>query len=190
MSLSVISRISAVTALSAAAAGALWFSTRTPETDATPPLRATLSAPVQAQAQASEEAMREARRKLDDALRKAQFAGAAAQSKPTEADGVSSVAQTPPHALVREETQAMIARAERALQDGDVAAARLLLTRAARDGDARALFLLGESHDPAALAARGLPAHLGDAEAARGHYRQAVAKGYAPARPGLVSAQR
>lgn len=188
MSLPALMRASLLVGAGALVGGGVWYGVQdepAPGTAVAPAIVAASHAakpapaadPVPAQ---HAEAMQEAKRKLDAALRKTN----AALSSPAQAEGgVSSIARSLPAPAAREEEDVMIRRAARAMGDGDVASARLLLTRAARSGDPRALFLLAQSYDPEALARRGLPARLGDAAKAAARYKEAAAKGYAPARP-------
>ena len=69
-------------------------------------------------------------------------------------------------------------RGEELLSAGDIAAARLLLERAARAGSSRAAFMLGTSYDPKVLkylGVRGVPA---DVALARNWYEKAKEHGY------------
>jgi hypothetical protein len=69
-------------------------------------------------------------------------------------------------------------RGEELLSAGDIAAARLLLERAARAGSSRAAFMLGTSYDPKVLkylGVRGVPA---DVALARNWYERAKEHGY------------
>jgi hypothetical protein len=69
-------------------------------------------------------------------------------------------------------------RGEELLSAGDIAAARLLLERAARAGSPRAAFMLGTSYDPKVLkylGVRGVPA---DIALARNWYEKAKEHGY------------
>ncbi|MBK9082930.1 MAG: hypothetical protein IPL88_13055 [Rhizobiales bacterium] len=74
------------------------------------------------------------------------------------------------------ETDELCDRAGRELEDGAVASARLLLTRAVRAGAPRALHMLAETYDPQALKERGLRASA-DAGKARDLYARAAAAG-------------
>lgn len=152
----------------------------------------------------------EARRKLDEALRAGQPAGqqVAALAAPVAppageatraAPLVRSLAQPAP-ALASAPAAAAIAdagadvndlcdRAKRELQDGSVAGARALLGRAARGGAPRALFMLGETFDPAALAEQGLDAKA-DAARARAYYEKAAAGGHSDAARRLAALTR
>jgi hypothetical protein len=76
-------------------------------------------------------------------------------------------------------------RGEELLSAGDIAAARLLLERAARAGSPRAAFMLGTSYDPKVLkylGVRGVPA---DVTLARNWYEKAKEHGYGKA-PRLI----
>lgn len=88
-------------------------------------------------------------------------------------------------ALLEPAAQDLCARARAQLREGAAASARLLLTRAAREGSAEALTLLGVSYDAKALAELGAQGVKGDAEKARAYYRKAVAAGSQEARDRL-----
>ena len=74
-----------------------------------------------------------------------------------------------------------------ALAGGDIAAARAFLERAAEDGDARALLVLGDTYDPATLARMGAVGLKGDAAKARDYYARALSAGLAAARNRIAS---
>ncbi len=73
--------------------------------------------------------------------------------------------------------RALLDRGRALLELGDVAAARLLLERAAEGGEAQAALLVGETYDPVRLAMRGVVGSLGSVETAKGWYRRALAQG-------------
>ncbi|WIM09967.1 hypothetical protein [Enhydrobacter sp.] len=75
------------------------------------------------------------------------------------------------------EADRLVARANQLLIVGDVAAARIVLDRAAELGDARALFTLAETYDPLSLSAWGTLGTQGDAAKARELYAKAFAGG-------------
>jgi hypothetical protein len=83
----------------------------------------------------------------------------------------------------------LMARAKSLLAVGDIAAARLLLERAANAEDARAAFLLAQTHDPAVLGTNDTRSVAADATAARDWYRKAAALGSAEARQRLTQFQ-
>src|SRR5258708_38775407 len=62
---------------------------------------------------------------------------------------VLPVSSPPVPSLDREEIAALYKRGEQLIQQGDIAAARLMFARAASVGDARAALALGASYDPA-----------------------------------------
>lgn len=70
---------------------------------------------------------------------------------------------------------------------GDIAGARLLLSRAVEIGDAQAAFLLGETYDTRALAGWGVVGLRGDPVVARRFYEQALAGGVADARSRIAA---
>jgi len=74
-----------------------------------------------------------------------------------------------------------------ALADGDVAAARAFLERAADGGDTRALVVLGDTYDPATLARLGAMGIRGDAARARDYYARALSAGVGAARQRIAS---
>jgi hypothetical protein len=75
------------------------------------------------------------------------------------------------------EADRLVARANQLLIVGDVAAARIVLDRAAELGDAQALFTLAETYDPLSLSAWGTLGTQGDAAKARELYAKALAGG-------------
>ena len=74
-----------------------------------------------------------------------------------------------------------------ALADGDVAAARAFLDRAADEGDTRALMVLGDTYDPATLTRLGAVGIRGDASRARDYYARALTAGVAAARQRIAA---
>jgi hypothetical protein len=75
--------------------------------------------------------------------------------------------------LDREEIAVLYRRGEQLIQQGDVAAARLMFTRAARGGDARSALALGASYDPDVLRKLGVVGVAADAVLARDWYTKA-----------------
>ena len=76
-----------------------------------------------------------------------------------------------------DETRGLRERAEALLSTGDIAAARLLLQRAAQARDARACLLLGATYDPMVLERLGIRGVTADPVLARTWYEQAKALG-------------
>ena len=74
-----------------------------------------------------------------------------------------------------------------ALADGDVAAARAFLDRAADEGDTRALMVLGDTYDQATLTRLGAMGIRGDAGRARDYYARALAAGVGAARQRIAA---
>ena len=148
----------------------------------------------------------EARRKLDEAMRSGPQAGAqiaslapagdvtgAAPLSRSLAPPSASLASTPAGAALGEvaaDVDDLCDRARRELQDGAVSGARALLTRAARSGAPKAVFLLAESWNPAALAEQGLVGAKGDPAKARALYEKALASGHAEAGKRLAALAR
>lgn len=86
------------------------------------------------------------------------------------------------------ESQRLIERARKMIEaTGDIAGARLLLSRALEIGDAQAAFLLAETYDNQSLARWGVVGLRGDPTTARRYYEQALAGGVTDAR-GRISA--
>jgi TPR repeat protein len=71
----------------------------------------------------------------------------------------------------------MVGRARSYLAAGDVAAARLLLRRAAERDDAQAALALGGTYDPIVLKRLGILNFQGDTAQAREWYRRAAELG-------------
>ena len=72
---------------------------------------------------------------------------------------------------------------------GDIAAARLLLERAANAQDATAAFVLAQTYDPAVLGTKDTRSITADAAAARDWYRKAEQLGSAEAKQRLTQLQ-
>lgn len=83
----------------------------------------------------------------------------------------------------------LMARARSLMTVGDIAAARLLLERAANSQDATAAFLLAQTYDPAVLGTSDARRIAADATAARDWYQKAVTLGSAEARQRLAQLQ-
>lgn len=84
----------------------------------------------------------------------------------------------------------LMARARSLMTVGDIAAARLLLERAANAQDATAAFLLAQTYDPAVLGTKDTRSITADAVAARDWYRKAAELGSAEARQRLSQLQK
>gem|GEM_PF-1695877 len=94
---------------------------------------------------------------------------------------VSPVAAEPPPAPVptlrapdREEIAMLVKRSEDLIVQGDIAAARLMLTRAAEAGDARAALVLGSTYESGVLRKLGVLGVAADARQAREWYAKAA----------------
>lgn len=83
----------------------------------------------------------------------------------------------------------LMARARSLMTVGDIAAARLLLERAANAQDATAAFVLAQTYDPAVLGTKDTRSITADAAAARDWYRKAAQLGSAEARQRLTQLQ-
>jgi TPR repeat protein len=77
------------------------------------------------------------------------------------------------HHLDPDEVASSLKRADALIASGDLAAARLVLRRAADAGDARAAMTLGETYDPAVLEKLGVHGVVPDLAMARGWYEKA-----------------
>ena len=98
-------------------------------------------------------------------------------------------AAAPPKTLDAETLAALMTRARSLLALGDIAAARLLLERAANAQDATAAFLLAQTYDPAVLGVRDTRSITPDPVMARDWYRKAASFGSAPAQQRLTQFQ-
>ncbi len=94
-------------------------------------------------------------------------------------------APTPPTSTAaasdRDEVAALLARGRATLSNGDLAAARVLLRRAAEHDDPQAAVALGETYDPAVLKRLGIITFNPDLAQAREWYRRAADLGSAAA---------
>jgi hypothetical protein len=106
-------------------------------------------------------------------------------AEPPAAAVVLAAPAAPPAPAVREldrdEIATLLKRGEEFVTQGDIAAARLMLRRAAETRDPRAALALGATYDPRALRALGVLGLAGDAGEARAWYEKAAAYGSAEA---------
>jgi len=98
-------------------------------------------------------------------------------------------AAAPSKTLDAETLAALMTRAKNLLTLGDIAAARLLLERAANAQDATATFLLAQTYDPAVLGVRDTRSITPDPVGARDWYRKAASFGSAAAQQRLTQFQ-
>ncbi len=99
---------------------------------------------------------------------------AQAAEPPAAPEPAAPPAFSPPvPSLDREEIAALYKRGEQLIQQGDIAAARLMFTRAASVGDARSALALGASYDPDVLRKLGVVGVAADAAMAREWYAKA-----------------
>jgi TPR repeat protein len=109
---------------------------------------------------------------------------------PVPAPVAEQPASPPPAKTLDADTLAgLMARARSLMTVGDIAAARLLLERAANAQDATAAFVLAQTYDPAVLGTRDTRSITADAVAARDWYRKAAQLGSAEARQRLSQLQ-
>ena len=92
----------------------------------------------------------------------------------------------PARALDADTLAGLMTRAKSLIGVGDIAAARLLLERAANAQDATATLLLARTYDPAVLGTRDSRSVNADATAARDWYQRAAALGSADAQQRLA----
>jgi hypothetical protein len=102
---------------------------------------------------------------------------------PATAPVVAEPATTEPavHHLDPDAITALLKRADALIASGDVAAARLVLRRAADAGDARAAMMVAETYDPAILGKLGVHGVVPDIAMARSWYEKAKTLGSAEA---------
>ncbi|GLR91455.1 hypothetical protein [Bradyrhizobium iriomotense] len=99
-------------------------------------------------------------------------------------------APPPPAKTLDADTLAgLMTRARSLMAIGDLAAARLLLERAANAQDATAAFVLAQTFDPAVLGTKDTRSITADPAAARSWYQKAAALGSAEARARLTQLQ-
>jgi TPR repeat protein len=92
-----------------------------------------------------------------------------------------SIVAPPTRQIDRDEIAMLLKRGEAALENGDTAAARLLLRRAAEAGEARAAIALAATYDPHTLRRLGAIGADADVAQAETWYRKASELGSAEA---------
>jgi len=107
----------------------------------------------------------------------------------TPAARTGNEAAAPSKTLDAETLAALMTRAKSLLALGDIAAARLLLERAANAQDGTAAFLLAQTYDPAVLGVRDTRSITPDPVMARDWYRKAASFGSADAQQRLTQLQ-
>ncbi len=105
---------------------------------------------------------------------------------PVEQSGVQAFASAGTRHLEADEIDKLLKRGSEFLRDSDIAAARLLLRRAAEGGDARAAFALAATYDPVTLKELGLLGVQPEVEKARNWYRVAAERGSSEANARLM----
>lgn len=113
----------------------------------------------------------------------------ALQSQAAAAAPTPGAAAAPPRTLDAEILAALMTRANGLLALGDIAAARLLLERAANAQDATAAFLLAQTYDPVVLGVRDTRSITPDPVLAGHWYRKAASFGSADAQQRLTQLQ-
>ncbi len=114
---------------------------------------------------------------------------AALQSQAPTASTGNEVAAPPSKTFDAETLAALMTRARSLLALGDIAAARLLLERAASARDANAAFLLARTYDPAVVGGRDTRSITPDAAMARDWYSKAAGFGSKDAQQRLTQFQ-
>lgn len=113
----------------------------------------------------------------------------ALQSQAAAAAPPAGAAAAPPRTLDAETLAALMTRANNLLALGDIAAARLLLERAADAQNATAAFLLAQTYDPVVLGVRDTRSITPDPVLAGDWYRKAASFGSADAQQRLTQLQ-
>ena len=108
-----------------------------------------------------------------------------AQQNKAPVESTSNEGAAPSSILDAETLATLMTRAKRMLTLGDIAAARLLLERAATAQDAAAAFLLARTYDPDVLKVRDTRSITPDPAMARDWYRKAASLGSADAQQRL-----
>jgi len=158
------------------------------------PTPAGVAAPTAVATAPSEPAKDAALVKLAEALRVAPAANAPAAAPTrslayasTDSSKASPTVAAAAVATTSEKARQLCAQGLVALAAGDIAGARILLMRAADEGDTRALMALGETWEPATLAGLGALGVKGDPARARDYYNKALAAGVRAARDRLAA---
>nr|WP_244550261.1 hypothetical protein [Bradyrhizobium sp. cf659] len=105
---------------------------------------------------------------------------------PTQVAAAPPAPPPPAKSLDADTLAGLMTRARSLLTIGDIAAARLLLERAANAQDATAAFLLAQTYDPAVLGTKDTRSITADAVAARDWYQRAASLGSTEARKRLT----
>jgi hypothetical protein len=112
-----------------------------------------------------------------------------AEAAPQSQAPAARTGNAPSKTLDAETLAALMTRAKSLLALGDIAAARLLLERAANAQNATAAFLLAQTYDPAVLGVRDARSITADPVMARDWYRRAASFGSADAQQRLTQLQ-
>jgi hypothetical protein len=111
--------------------------------------------------------------------------------RPVEAPAAAAVPSTPGRrGPAPTEVAAYIALARAKIQQGDIAAARRLLERAAESDEGVAIFVLAETYDPQILARWGVLGVKPDLEKARALYEKAETRGVQGAKERLLAIRK
>jgi hypothetical protein len=97
--------------------------------------------------------------------------------QPVKAERIVMPAGPSVRALDREEIAGLYGRSQALIEQGDIASARLMLTRAAEAGDARSALALGTTYDPDVLRKLGVLGVAADPKQAHAWYSKAVELG-------------
>jgi hypothetical protein len=110
---------------------------------------------------------------LEPPVQHAIATGEAGETDAKVADAPAGESVTAAKPAERQDVSELIAQGKRFFEMGDLAAARILFTRAAKAGDAAAAVGMGMSYDPVALAGRGIRGVAADPDKARAWYERA-----------------
>jgi hypothetical protein len=100
---------------------------------------------------------------------------------------ITAPAAAPAPPRPSEDANRLAALASQSIDNGDIVGARLLLERAARGGEGKALFMLAETYDPFALTRMNVRGLTGDPDIARNYYVRALSAGVGEARDRLAA---
>lgn len=89
--------------------------------------------------------------------------------------------------MPRDEQDALLARVDGLLRQGDVGSARAILNRLVRENNARAAFILAQSYDPKLQSQARIIGMRPDADLARQLYAQALRGGVSEAQPAMAA---
>jgi hypothetical protein len=134
-------------------------------------------------------ALAPSREEIAAALKTARQSQGQGQTETISKPPVATLAAPPARKLDADTLAGMMKRATSLMAIGDIAAARLLLERAADAQEASAAFLLGQTYDPAVLGTTDMRSITPDPAIARSWYQKAAKLGSADAQQRLAKMQ-